>query len=396
MAENRAKIKPIIEAVLVCGREEMSLRGHRDSGELKIDDSSVKEGKFRAILKYRAKGDHALRETLEKSSRRETYLSPKIQNQIISIINTIMLTKLVSKVNKAGAFSVLADETTDISTTEQVTLCVRYVNENKIYEDFLQFVPAESLTGESLSNLIINSLEKFGLDLNNLVGQGYDGASNMSGQFNGVQAVIRRNYPKAIYVHCAAHSLNLAISKACEIQQIRNCLSTIEKLYDFFNTPKRQNVLLKNIDESDNNPSAKTLKRLCATRWTSKYEAVQDFLELLDYVAESLEEISNWRDSGDANMLRNSLNDSDFLVTLQIINQIFSFGLPLCRFLQKADTDLGEALAMAENTISCLKDIRQDVAKQFDPIFNKAQVKVKISNVCHFLIMFFFYFRLLP
>ncbi|CAH1114569.1 unnamed protein product [Psylliodes chrysocephalus] len=68
VVENRAKIKPIIEAVLVCGREEMSLRGHQDYGELKIDDSSVKEGKFRAILKYRAKGDAELRETLEQSS----------------------------------------------------------------------------------------------------------------------------------------------------------------------------------------------------------------------------------------------------------------------------------------------------------------------------------------
>ncbi|KAJ8909918.1 hypothetical protein NQ315_017222 [Exocentrus adspersus] len=58
VAQNRAKIKLIIEAVLVCGREEMSFR-HRDSGELKIDDSSANEGKFRAILKYRARGEAA-------------------------------------------------------------------------------------------------------------------------------------------------------------------------------------------------------------------------------------------------------------------------------------------------------------------------------------------------
>ncbi|KAJ8953419.1 hypothetical protein NQ318_023536 [Aromia moschata] len=144
-----------------------------------------------------------------------------------------------------------------MNKTEQVTLCVRYVNENKNHEDFLQFVPVENLTGESLSNLITSSLEKFGLDFNNLVGQGYDGAKT----------------------ECSFEKKN---------------------------------------DESDDNPSAKTLKRLCATRWTSKYEAVQDFLELFDYVVESLEEISGWKDSGDANMLRNSLNDSAFLVALQI------------------------------------------------------------------------------
>ncbi|XKL60033.1 hypothetical protein PGB90_001049 [Kerria lacca] len=39
--------------------------------------------------------------------------------------------------------------------------------------------------------------------------QGYNGAVSMGGEFNSVQAIVRRTYPKAIYVHCAAHSLNL-------------------------------------------------------------------------------------------------------------------------------------------------------------------------------------------
>jgi len=54
-------------------------------------------------------------------------------------------------------------------------------------------------------------LMSFGIDCEFLYGQGYDGASNMSGQFQGVQAHIRVKYPKAIYVHCAVHSLNLAV-----------------------------------------------------------------------------------------------------------------------------------------------------------------------------------------
>lgn len=50
-----------------------------------------------------------------------------------------------------------------------------------------------------------------------LYGQGYDGAANMAGKFNGAQTIIRSKHPKALYVHCAAHSLNLAISSACNI-----------------------------------------------------------------------------------------------------------------------------------------------------------------------------------
>lgn len=62
-----------------------------------------------------------------------------------------------------------------------------------------------------------------------MCGQGYDGASSMAGRISGVQAKIRELYPAAIYVHCASHSLNLAVSKSCEIVDVRNTLGIIEK-----------------------------------------------------------------------------------------------------------------------------------------------------------------------
>lgn len=61
-----------------------------------------------------------------------------------------------------------------------------------------------------------------GIDCSNIYGQGYDGAANMSGKFKGVQTIIRNTYPKALYVHCAAHTLNLAMSSSCEHQSVRN------------------------------------------------------------------------------------------------------------------------------------------------------------------------------
>jgi len=107
-----------------------------------------------------------------------------------------------------------------------------------------------------------------------MYGQGYDGASNMAGQFKGVHTIIRDKYPNALYVHCSAHSLNLAVSSSSNIKPIRNCLGVIEKLHVFFNTPKRNNILLTEIEKCDYTPNVKTLKRLCATRWIQRYEAL--------------------------------------------------------------------------------------------------------------------------
>lgn len=141
-------------------------------------------------------------------------------------------------------------------------------------------------------------------------GQGYDGAAAMSGKFNGVQAHIQAIYPKALYVHCAAHSLNLAVSNSCDLPSVRNCLGTIGKLYDFFHTPKRQSVIKQCLEESDVVSGHEKLIKLCATRWTERYNSVAVSLELYVPVVLALETISEWTDkdsAGAANQLGASI-----------------------------------------------------------------------------------------
>lgn len=153
-----------------------------------------------------------------------------------------------------------------------------------------------------------------------MVGQGYDGASNMAVHVKGTQKIVSENFPKAIYVHCAAYSLNLAVSAACDMRSIRNCLSIVEKMYCFFNAPKRKDMLLSEIEDIDLNPNSKSLKRLCVTRWVERYTAIHNFVELYPYVVGTLDKISEWKDSiaTDANILAKSM-DSEFFVSLQVI-----------------------------------------------------------------------------
>jgi hypothetical protein len=121
-----------------------------------LDDSN-NVGNFLSILAYRAKGDAFLKSILEDENQHIKYLSHGIQNQIIDTCNNIILKKIVAKVNEAKCFSILADETTDISTLEQLTLCVRYIDvDGNLNEDFLKFIEVENLTGSNLSSAILN------------------------------------------------------------------------------------------------------------------------------------------------------------------------------------------------------------------------------------------------
>ncbi|KAF0702938.1 52 kDa repressor of the inhibitor of the protein kinase-like isoform X3, partial [Aphis craccivora] len=299
---NRQWLIPIIDCVILCGRQEIAMRGHTDSGKIDFE-SSLNRGNFRAILKYRAKCDEYLKQILTHEGRNK-YITPQIQNEIIIACGDVILNKIVKRVNEFGCFSVLVDETSDICTKEQMALCLRYVDDSFcIHESFLKFITVNSLTGCNLAESIINGLISCGINCDFLFGQGYDGASNMSGQYKGVQSIIKAQYPHAIYVHCAAHSLNLAISTASEIQSIRNFLGIIEKFYVFFNTPKRNTVLLNCIEKSDEEPKVKTLKD-CVQ---------QDGLDSLDV-------IKDWNDTTatDASLLLKSI-DTEFLISLQVV-----------------------------------------------------------------------------
>ena len=61
-----------------------------------------------------------------------------------------------------------------------------------------------------------------------LRGQAYDGAGAMAGSAEGVATHIQNQYPKVIYIHCAAHRLNLCIVKCCSILEISNMMDVTE------------------------------------------------------------------------------------------------------------------------------------------------------------------------
>lgn len=140
-----------------------------------------------------------------------TYLCPLIQNKIISVYNQLILKNLVDDVNKAKALTILADKI-DISNKEKMSLCVRHIHDNTVREDFLQFIEIHDMSGKELADVILKSITNIGLKTEYLTGLGCDGASSMSGRYNGVQKYNSNKHPGALYLHCSAHCFNLAIT----------------------------------------------------------------------------------------------------------------------------------------------------------------------------------------
>ncbi|XP_072064225.1 uncharacterized protein [Arachis hypogaea] len=109
-------------------------------------------------------------------------------------------------------FAVLVDEACDISIKEQMSVCLRYVNkEGQVREYFLGLVHVSNTNALFLKLALESLLETYNLSLSRVCGQGYDGASNMQGDFNGLKILILKENSYAFYVHCFDHQLQLAL-----------------------------------------------------------------------------------------------------------------------------------------------------------------------------------------
>ena len=203
-------------------------------------------------------GDEDLKNHLETAPRNARYTSPIIQNEIINIIGELIQERIIIGVKEGGGlYSFLADETQDIATVEQMSLCLRYHKNVTIRDDFILFqdlisesfdldfstladgqVIEPKLSGKIIGNAILKSIVNLGLDIQNCVGHGYDGAAVMSSNIVGASSVILEKNPRALYTHCVSHSLNLAVIDSSKVQEIRNMMSSIRQVVSFINVAK--------------------------------------------------------------------------------------------------------------------------------------------------------------
>lgn len=102
------------------------------------------------------------------------------------------------------------DETSDVSCSEQVSISLQYVDDDlNIHEHFIGFYETNITTGEALHNIVRDILTRFNLNILNMRGQYYDGANNIR---YGLSGLINKDEPRALYVHCVSHRLNLVVT----------------------------------------------------------------------------------------------------------------------------------------------------------------------------------------
>ena len=78
--------------------------------------------------------------------------------------------------------------------------------------------------------MLTDVLIRLCLPIENVHGQSYDGASDMSGRYNGVQSLICQEQPMAYHTHCTARRVNLVAHYVSEPECIRSILTIVNEI----------------------------------------------------------------------------------------------------------------------------------------------------------------------
>ncbi|XP_025192694.1 uncharacterized protein LOC112592760 [Melanaphis sacchari] len=191
--ENRLVMLRIIDIILTLAKQDIAFRGHNFESAYNLQQSEnliQNQGNFLALIKLVAKYDSILLNHVQKSSLKSeslrksrnekanssiskksgrgsllTFLSKTTVNKVVIIIGNLISAFIAEDVIAAKAFSLEVDSTQDISVTDQLSICVRYVLNGEIYERLIKMYAQYDSTGKAQYDLIKAELNSLGIDL---------------------------------------------------------------------------------------------------------------------------------------------------------------------------------------------------------------------------------------
>ncbi|XP_073015649.1 uncharacterized protein [Primulina eburnea] len=225
---------------------------------------------------------------------------------------------------------------------------------------------------------------KYNLLIENLRGQGYDDASNMRGEWNGLQALFLKDSSHAYYIHCFAHRLQLAlVAVSKEVHDVWRFFSTLTSAINFVDSSAKRHFQLKSIRKDEINDLIESgeidtgtganqdcsLIRAGATRWSSHFNSVRRFIGLFGSVSILLQDLvdkglnSNIR--GEAKGLYLDIKSFDFVFVLFLMHEVLGISEKLCQTLQKNDIDILNAVNLVSTARINLQQIRDGRWEEF-------------------------------
>ncbi|XP_042008944.1 zinc finger MYM-type protein 1-like [Salvia splendens] len=314
-------------------------RGHDESS------SSSNRGNFIELLLWFSELNDDVSKTLFANAPANNQMnSPRIQKELANACASEVTLAIVNDIGDK-VFTLLVDEARDVSMKEQMGVVLRYVNnEGYVIERFIGIVHVIDTSSHTLKCAIDDLLVKHNLSLSKVRGQGYDGAYNMRGEFNGLKSLILQENPYVMYIHCFSHQLQLIIVAVAKgIRVVNDVFSYVSMIVNMVGAScKRKDQLNDEELISGRGKNQETsLVRPGDTRWGSHYFTLLRLCSKWSSVEKVLEVVrddATLRDNRSTTEgLIERMDNYEFVFTLHLMKHLLGITNELSIALQKKD-----------------------------------------------------------
>ncbi|XP_061999164.1 uncharacterized protein LOC133716472 [Rosa rugosa] len=334
LADNRLRLITSIESVRLLAHQGCAFRGHDESAV------SYNAGNFTAVVNSFGRMNIEVNKVLQNAPENAKYTSPLIQKQIANILGNKVRTKIREEVGDAK-FCILVDEAVDVSNREQMAIILRFVDcDGFIRERFFKVISVADTCSQTPKDEISKVLAQYDLQVENMCGQGYDGATK------GVHDIWE-----------FFSTLNLIVNFVDSSAKRHSALRAIreEEIADLvaagaLQTGRRANQTC-------------TLQRAGATRWGSHLRSISSLIKLFGATKTTLADlVGNGPNKvqGEAKSVGKAMKRFDFVFCMILMHDVMRITDFLCQALQKKAIDILNALNFLSITKSKLQDIRED------------------------------------
>uniref|UniRef100_A0A452ZJK4 DUF4371 domain-containing protein n=1 Tax=Aegilops tauschii subsp. strangulata TaxID=200361 RepID=A0A452ZJK4_AEGTS len=346
VADARLRLKVTIDCIKWLTFQACACRGHDESL------GSSNQVNFLHLVRFLASYSKEVNAVvLENAPRNAKYTSHTVQLEILTLLSSRVKEKIRDEIG-TSKFFIMVDEARDESKKEQMALVLRFPStEGFIQERFLDVIHVTDTTALTLKKAICKVLSDNNLNVQDIRGQGYDRASNMRGEWNGLKALILNDCPYAYYVHCMAHQLQLALVAASrEVHDVHNFFQNANFIINVVSASTKRN------DELLANKAAEIARKIeLGELDTGKGQNQIGTLQ---------------RPGGDAVGALKIIMSFDFVFILHLMEKIMKITDVLCQTLQKKSLDILNALDLVSTTKVLLGKLRED---GWDPLLQEVQ-----------------------
>ncbi|XP_065658433.1 zinc finger MYM-type protein 1-like [Hydra vulgaris] len=284
-------LEQVFEIVKLLGKQNLPYRGSGSSESLyniNCENINYNRGNFLELLKFTAKRDSILndyltvaiesskkrKENISNNSKRRgslvTMLSKNTVNKVILAILELIRRKIKGELGDKQ-FSIQVGSTQDIGSTDQAAVCIRYVFKSEVKERLFAVLEVKNSSGKGIYKLLKKYFDDHLINFKNIVGESFDGAANMRGDFNGLHAYIKKENKNSIYIWCYAHILNLCICDTCDNKDAIKLFGLLNRLSTFFSDSyKRMNAWKEQQEQLGTGQNKlRKLQKIGETRWWS-------------------------------------------------------------------------------------------------------------------------------